>query len=393
MALAMPQESLTVAWMSDFPVEWLPEIPEALRSLPKRHPATWQMVLLSEFEKTPCLRVHVICLRQNIERGFSFKRGPAVFHVLKAAPWLRLSSLFWLDTLLIRRLCRELKPDLVHAWGMEKAAPTIAHRLGHRYVMTVQGLYGWYKERVPLSRYERLLERLERIDLPRAPVVTTESAFAIQYLKSRYPGLRLQQAEHAPNRAFFSVQRRPQTAPARFISIGTIGFRKGTDLLFKALGELASRMPFELTFISSSKPAELQSLQATIPTALRERTQFKQSLLPEELAKELETHTMLLLPTRADTSPNAVKEAVVAGVPVVASNIGGIPDYVTPGKNGLLFPPDDLQGFLQAIEAACAHPLFGRGRVEAQTLQETREYLSPERMAQNFLRAYDLALS
>jgi hypothetical protein len=42
---------LTVAWISDFPVEWLPDIPEPLRALPRHHPATWPLVLLSEFEK------------------------------------------------------------------------------------------------------------------------------------------------------------------------------------------------------------------------------------------------------------------------------------------------------------------------------------------------------
>src|SRR6266446_1592273 len=101
---------------------------------------------------------------------------------------------------------------------------------------------------------------------------------------------------------------------------------------------------------------------------------------------------MMLLPTRADTSPNAIKEAVVAGVPVVASSVGGIPDYVIPGKNGFLFPPGELSGFIGAIKAACTHPLFNKGEVDMETLAQTRAYLSPERMAQNFLKAYEIAL-
>jgi len=77
-----------------------------------------------------------------------------VFHILKARPWLRLASIFLLDTLLIRRLCRRLKPDLIHAWGSEKGAPMIAHRLGYPYLMTVQGLYAWYKEKISLPAYD-----------------------------------------------------------------------------------------------------------------------------------------------------------------------------------------------------------------------------------------------
>ncbi len=102
---------------------------------------------------------------------------------------------------------------------------------------------------------------------------------------------------------------------------------------------------------------------------------------------------MLLMPTRADTSPNAVKESVVAGVPVVAASVGGIPDYVVHGKNGLLFPAGDLESFVQSIRSACADPLFGKGQVDPATLATEREYLSPELMAKKFLAAYETALT
>jgi glycosyltransferase involved in cell wall biosynthesis len=97
---------------------------------------------------------------------------------------------------------------------------------------------------------------------------------------------------------------------------------------------------------------------------------------------------MLLFPTRADTSPNAVKEAVVAGVPVVASRIGGIPDYVVPGKNGILFEPDSVEACVQGLREAMEHPLFRSGLVDQQTLRAMREYLSPKAMAEKFLAAY-----
>jgi glycosyltransferase involved in cell wall biosynthesis len=293
--------------------------------------------------------------------------------------------------LLISRLLKGIRPDLVHAWGTEKGAASIAHRLGFPYVMTVQGLYGWYKEMLPLAPYDRFAERLERSSLPRAPVVTTESSFAVKYLKARYPHLVVQQAEHAPNDVFFRVNRRPGNNPVHFLSVGTLGFRKGTDLLFKALDELTKEMPFKVTVISNPNPKYLDALRSTVSSDLWQRIEFKHHILPHEVATELERPTMLLLPTRADTSPNAVKEAVVAGVPVVASDVGGIPDYVFPNRNGLLFPAGSLPDFVNAIRAACAHPLFGRGCVEEQTLAQTRDYLSGKRMAANFLAAYHSA--
>ena len=361
--------------------------------MPRRHPATWQIALLSEFEKDPALRLHVILLRRRIERDFSFTRNGTTFHVLKTPIWLRLATLFWADTLLIKRACRRINPDLVHAWGTEKGAALIASRLAYPYVMTIQGLLGWYKQVVPLAPYDRFVERIERLSLPRARVVTTESTFAVEYLHQRYPRLRVIQAEHAPNRAFLAVRRQPQTNPLHFISVGVLSFRKGTDLLLQALDQLCPDLPFRATLVTDRNCRYLDSLRTGVSDALWQRLDFKYHILPNEVAKELERATMLLLPTRADTSPNAVKEATVAGVPVVASNVGGIPDYVFPGQNGLLFPPGDLLQFLRALRTACDHPLFGQGLVEPQSLARARAHLSPELMAANFLKAYDAALA
>lgn len=387
------KQSLTVAWISDFPVEWLSNIPESLRQLPRRHPATWQIVLLEEFEKNPALKLHVILFRGPIAADLSFARNGVTFHVLKATGKMRLASFFWLDTWRIRRLCRELKPDLVHAWGSEKGSGLIASRLEWPYVMTIQGLFAWYKQRMKLPKYDQFVEMVERITLQRAKVVTTESKFAVQFLQENFPKPKIHQAEHAPNTSFRQVMRRPQTAPVQFLSVGGLGHRKGTDLLLAALERLAPEMDFRLKIITGPSPHYIESLRLTVSPRTWERIEFKHHLLPHEVAAELETPTMLLMPTRADTSPNAVKESVVAGVPVVAASVGGIPDYVIPGKNGLLFPSGDLEAFIQSIRAACAHPLFGQGQVEAETLAAEREYLSPDLMAKKFLAAYESALS
>jgi len=388
----MSQKPLKVAWISDFPIEWLPNAPERARALPKRHPATWQMVLLSEFQRRTDLEVNVIVLRHRIAEGFSFQEGPTTFHVLKAPPWARLASVFWLDTMLIRKACQKIQPDLIHAWGNEKGAGLIAHRLGHPWLMTVQGLFGWYKQQVPLNKYDRFSERLERTALLKAPLVTTESKFAVEFLRKHYPQLTVHQAEHAPNRVFFEVSRQPETKPVHFLCPGTLGYRKGTDLLFAALNKLSPALPFRCTFVTNPSPAYLEEMKATLSPAVADRLSFKYHIPPAEVAAQLQSPTMMLLPTRADVSPNAAKECVVAGVPVIAAKVGGIPDYVADGKNGILFAPGDEGAFMKAIREGVNHPLFGKGGVDAETLRTARDYLSPSRMAENFLAAYRVAL-
>jgi glycosyltransferase involved in cell wall biosynthesis len=159
-------------------------------------------------------------------------------------------------------------------------------------------------------------------------------------------------------------------------------------LLVAALEQLLPELDFTLTIVTDPLPVYQQQLRAQASERLWQRIEFKLHLLPHEVAKELESATMLLMPTRADTGPVAVKEAVVAGVPVVASALGGIPDYVVPGRNGELFPAGDVPAFVAAIRRACAHPLFKEGRVDAATLAEKRDYLSTARMAKGFLEVY-----
>jgi glycosyltransferase involved in cell wall biosynthesis len=384
---------MTVAWILDYPVEWMTDIPEPLRGLPKLHPATWMPVLLGEFVKEPLLRLHVLVLRKSIAADYSFERNGVTFHVLKTRGGLRAPSLFWVDSMVIGRCLRRIAPDLVHAWGTERGAALVASRLGYPYVVTMQGLLTWYGEVLRLTVYERFAAWIERVSLRQAKVVTTESVFAVEFLRQRFANLLVHQAEHAPNWLFHRLERRPRTAPVRFITVGTFCHRKGSDLLLKALNELLPEMAFELVVVGSPDVALINSLKPQLSPRLWERIKFKSHLRPAEVAQEMASATIAVLPTRADTSPNAVKEAVVAGLPVVASRVGGIPDYVFPGENGLLVPPDDLPALVEALRKAVRHPLFGGGRVEPAALARTREYLSPARMARLFGEAYRAALA
>jgi len=67
---------------------------------------------------------------------------------------------------------------------------------------------------------------------------------------------------------------------------------------------------------------------------------------PQEI---LEKASVFILPSMSEGSPNVILEAMSVGVPVVASNVGGIPEIISTGKNGYMFNFDDIHGFSDAV--------------------------------------------
>jgi glycosyltransferase involved in cell wall biosynthesis len=294
--------------------------------------------------------------------------------------------------MLVSRELKQIQPDLVHAWGTEFGSAAIAARLDYPALVTMQGILTWYGSVFPMNLHSKLARLAEPPSLRKAHVVTCESSFGMQYLGERYPHLQLLQVEHAPNPVFSRVLRKPQTAPVRIICVGTFLFWKGADVVVDAVARLGEAVDFELIWIGARNDELEQELRARTPEALWKRIAFKHDLSPAEIAEELSTATLFLHAARADNSPNAVKEAVVAGVPVVATRTGGIPDYVFPGRNGLLFASGDPEDCAVRLREAMEHPLLGKGKVEEETLLRVREYLSAETMARKFRDAYDVAL-
>jgi glycosyltransferase involved in cell wall biosynthesis len=65
---------------------------------------------------------------------------------------------------------------------------------------------------------------------------------------------------------------------------------------------------------------------------------------------------LMVLPTTNDMSPFAVIEAATAGLPVIATRLGGIPEMIVDGQTGILVAPGDEAGFVRAVERLLPDP-------------------------------------
>jgi len=384
---------LKVAWISYFPLEWLDNMPDEVKRLPRQHPATWQQALLTEMETFPGLKLHVVVVRSTFERDLRFERNGVTFHLLKTKPGWRAPTLFWTDTLRIRRVLREVEPDVVHAWGTENGAALVALRLGYPHLVSIQGLFDWFRQLIPLNRYEKLATQLERYSLKRARLISAESAATVARVESGFHRRGVLHIEHPPMRHFFRIHRSPSEACIKFLTVGTMGHRKGSDLYLRALDRLIDELNFRCVAIGRPNEAFLAPLRSVLSPKLWNRFEFKYSLTDQEMDVEYQSANLTVMPTRADTGPVAAKEAVVAGIPVVASHVGGVPEYVVPNRNGLICQPNDLQGLVENLRSACSHPRFSRGLVDDATLAEKRRHLDPRRAAELFVQAYRRAFA
>lgn len=94
---------------------------------------------------------------------------------------------------------------------------------------------------------------------------------------------------------------------------------------------------------------------------------------------------LLAVPSRADSLPYVVIEAGGAGIPIVASNVGGIPEIL--GPEGKLVPPQDPASLAKAIAAAFDDPAGARAGAD-RLQQRVRSMFSQDSMVEGVLAGY-----
>ncbi len=135
--------------------------------------------------------------------------------------------------------------------------------------------------------------------------------------------------------------------PARILFAGRVVYQKGLDLLLDALAGLR-HLSWELTIAGdgAQKGALLGRAEAL---GIQERVRFAGWLHGEELLRAYRDANLFVFPSRHEGMPNAVLEAMAAGLPVVASRIAGNEELVVSGETGLLVSGGDVPALRHAL--------------------------------------------
>jgi len=159
--------------------------------------------------------------------------------------------------------------------------------------------------------------------------------------------------------------------------------QKGLDVALRALPDIVARHPDVHLVVLGEGPqrAELEQLARSLDIPV-----YMPGRVPD-VAAWLRRADLLIHPARWEGFGLALLEAMLASLPVVATNVSSIPEIVEDGKTGLLVPPDDAEALAVAVTRVLDEPAdYGaRGRARAEI------EFSVARMADRTLAVYEMA--
>jgi glycosyltransferase involved in cell wall biosynthesis len=138
--------------------------------------------------------------------------------------------------------------------------------------------------------------------------------------------------------------------PLRLVTVCELTPRKGVDLLLNAMPAVWERRPeAELHILGHGESAaDLQRLAAKLDPGMK--GVFFHGAVPHPY-DQLANFDLFVLASRSDNLPVAILEAMLAGLPIVATAVGGVPDLISAAVCGRVLPPESSAALAEAILA------------------------------------------
>ncbi len=319
-------------------------------SCQRENRATWTENLIAHLSKYKDVRVYLATMSELIDKDYIFEEGRVHYFYLKTPirhgrKWM----LYAADVLKLRKVAKNVAPDLIHAQGTENCYGLAAWITGYPMLISLHAatpqmhrFYSW--------RSGAWLNSLtERFVLKRTKYVHTQTAYLKDYYGYLLGHAWVKSLDLPANSIFFSVENRAKSN--RIVFVGSSLRLKGADTLIKITQLLQKKFhDIEVDIIGSGTNSFISTLNGlALKCGVATRLKFWGLLRPDEIAARLSLAKVFVAPTRVDTYGMSAIEALCAGVPVVSSSIMGVPYVIEDGVNGFLLDPEDVEGFAEKI--------------------------------------------
>lgn len=295
----------------------------------------------------------------------------------------------------ILRMYRIRKPVLL--WGMDISQGALAAALAAflmpslRFFLTVQ--YGESEERLRFGR-GGMIWRSFRFLLARADWVSAISTYLIRVVRSAGydgPATLIPNGADAQWAGSHEVKKDKESAHRApvIITVSRLVSKNGVDVLIRAFARIHNGVSeTRLSIVGDGQErGALERLAESI--GIRDAVTFHGAHPPERVREFLHKADVFVRPSRSEGMGNAFVEALAAGLPVIGTLVGGIPDIIDQGVTGLMVPPDDPEALAQAMRSLLDDPALGR-RMAERGRRMVGERFSWETIAHSYRTIFEL---
>jgi glycosyltransferase involved in cell wall biosynthesis len=274
----------------------------------------------------------------------------------------------------VAALCNRFRPDVLHTHGFrpDLVDAGVARRLGIPRVTTLHGatgqpwytrIYAWVQVRM-IRRFEAVIavsralgQSLERAGIPSARLHVVPNAWSSTGQPAERESARLQLGYEADEFALGWV--------------GRLSYEKGPDVMIDAMAELRD-LPIKLTMIGDGP--ERRALEArAVARNVAERIHWT-GVVPNA-ARVFPGFDAWILSSRTEGTPIVLFEAMAAGVPIVATSVGGVPDVIGDAE-AMLVAPDQPAMLARAIRQVHSDYAAAQARARCARERLERDYRS-----------------
>lgn len=266
----------------------------------------------------------------------------------------------------VRRFVLEHKVRILHCHDAKADIYGFLLRLTYPSLRVISTLHGWTEK----TRRGRMYGRLDKTVLRWFDVAIAVSEHTarlarehgIQRVRVVHNGLDPEEWRTAP-----AMEPRPGSHPFTIAYVGRISSEKG-PLEFVEIARVVVLQQPDIRFVVLGEGPDLPAMKTAVAEAgLGEYFDFRGYHTQEELKKVYMAVDVLVLPSRREGLPMTILEACSMEVCVAAFSVGGVPEIITHGRNGLLAQPGNIAELAERIltlrrEAPLSARLRSNGR-------------------------------
>ena len=351
----------------------------------------WMDALLSEFKGKSDYSIVVVTTAKR-KTEYVLKKDNVTYYLLPDAPPISYNENKKSNIACWKALLEREKPDLIQVWGTEFTQGLCALRSAKDVpsVIYMQGYLGsiarFYQAGIPQNVLKRTVT--VRDFLKRDSILQQQKKFARSSVKERemfalsgaiisenewcnanirsiVPDIKTYFCPLSINKVFGEYEWNEEKADKYSVICTASGYTiKGLHILLRAIALLKTKFP-DIKLYVPGTPVKTQSgllgrlkrngytkyVEELIEKlGIKEQVIWLGRLSQKELAEEYSKRHVFVMPSSIENHSSSLKEAMAVGMPCISSYVGGIPEYLRHGENGLLYRFEEYEVLASHIE-------------------------------------------